>query len=361
MLDLYERESISLLALMALWGATGAALLASIGNQAVLGLLSSDVETVFGSAVSAPLVEECAKGAALIVAFAVSHWAGQHFGFAELEGPTDGIVYGAAIGLGFAFTEDLVYLVVVAYEQGTRAGFDVFLDRRDFFGPAMLHHAIFTAAFGAGLGLATWSRSRLARIAFPLAGLAVAMSMHAVNNGLVELALVARYGLGTTADWLRGLPVAEAEQIDHTADSVTAVLRLLDFAYIAVFLSAMVLWLLYQRRILVRELAEEAQSGLVGREDVDSTIQLRRRTTRRWQLLRSGQVEEWRRLRRLQEELTYLAFLKWRLRRFGGDWALVRRRRRRIKNLMAPETTSELAAVPASAVAGQADASGESA
>jgi RsiW-degrading membrane proteinase PrsW (M82 family) len=342
-LDLYERESVGALALMALWGATGAAFLAAVGNQAVLGALSGDLEVVFGTAISAPLVEELAKGIALLVAFAVSHLAARRMGLPYFEGPTDGIVYGAAVGLGFAFTEDFFYFVIRAHEQGPQAGIEVFLDRRDFFGPGMLHHPLFTAAFGAALGLATWSRGRLRRIALPVAGLAVAIVMHAVNNGLVELVLVLRYGLAATADWVRGLPTVDSSGLDATEDAVLIGLRLLDYVYIAAFLVLIAVWLRYQRRVIERELAEE--SWLAGRAETVQVTRYWRRTAGYWRLLLSGELEEWQRVRRAHAELTDLALLKWRVRTFGGDDARVRRKRRRLRNLLAPETTQELEAV----------------
>src|SRR3712207_1864874 len=110
LLDLYEREPLSALAIMAAWGATGAVALSLAGNGIVLGLLPPALEKTFGPAVAGPLVEEVAKGSALVVAFALSWWVARRFGLLELEGLTDGMVYGAAVGLGFAFTEDLLYL-----------------------------------------------------------------------------------------------------------------------------------------------------------------------------------------------------------------------------------------------------------
>src|SRR5205085_2422886 len=110
---------------------------------------------------------------------------------------------------------------------GIDAGFDTFLYRRDFFGPAILHHAVFTAAFGAGLGLATWSTGRVRKIAFPAAGFGLAVLMHAVNNGLVELVLVLKYGVSQTAAWIAdpaGLPAAA-----DTAANVQRFMRVIDF------------------------------------------------------------------------------------------------------------------------------------
>jgi RsiW-degrading membrane proteinase PrsW (M82 family) len=71
-LDVYEREPVRILAVMALWGAVGATSLSLVGNGIVDGLLPEDVAAVWGAAISAPLVEEVAKGIALVVAFLAS-------------------------------------------------------------------------------------------------------------------------------------------------------------------------------------------------------------------------------------------------------------------------------------------------
>ena len=121
-LDLYEREPISVLAVLMLWGMIGATSLSAVGNVAVKRLLPPEIGVVFGSAISAPLVEEVAKGAALVVVLFVALWAYRRFGLLQFEGVTDGIVYGAAVGLGFAFTEDILYLLNAADERGLGAG-----------------------------------------------------------------------------------------------------------------------------------------------------------------------------------------------------------------------------------------------
>ncbi|MBA2360031.1 MAG: PrsW family intramembrane metalloprotease [Actinobacteria bacterium] len=161
---------------MAGWGATGAALIALAGNRTVQAMLSADARDVFGNAVAPPLVEEGAKGLALLAAVGPIRWAGRRFGLSIFEGVTAGMVYGAAVGLGFAFTEDIFYFVNEAQTQGLDNGLDVFVHRRDFFGPAMLHHPLWTAAFGAGLGAAAWTTSPVKRVLFPLAGFAAAPS-----------------------------------------------------------------------------------------------------------------------------------------------------------------------------------------
>src|SRR6185312_5634231 len=99
--DRYEPEPLGLIGLVALWGATGAAAISIAGNRAVKGLLEGNVQIVFGDAVSAPLVEECSKGIALVVAVLVLRRVARRFGVSIFEGLNDGFVYGAAVGLGF--------------------------------------------------------------------------------------------------------------------------------------------------------------------------------------------------------------------------------------------------------------------
>lgn len=337
--DLYEREPLPVVALMALWGATGAAIIAALGNEAVLGLLPAREELVFGDAISPPVVEELAKGIALVAAFLISQWASKRFGSLEFEGVTDGIVYGAAIGIGFAFTEDFFLFAERARETGLEEAMSVFVDRRDFLGPGILHHPLFTAAFGAGLGLATlfWNRGWPARVGFPLVGLAIAVAMHMVNNGFVELRLVLRYGLDRTAEWIgAGRPEGP---LAETASDTLIYLRIMDWLYVGAFFAVIWLWLHQQQRVIRYELAEEVRRGVIEREDWQSLPRYWARSARYWRLLREGRLDEWIRLRRLHNELVDLAFLKWRLRRFGGDANRVEKCRRRIALLQAPGTT----------------------
>jgi RsiW-degrading membrane proteinase PrsW (M82 family) len=334
-LDLYEREPLSVLALMAAWGATGAVAISLIGNQVVSDLLPPKVGEVFGPSITAPLVEEAAKGLSLIVTFVLSWWAARRFGVLELEGVTDGIVYGAAVGLGFAFTEDLLYLLNTAGEQGLGAGLKEYASRVNFFGAGQLGHAVYTGAFGAGLGLATWSRGWTRWLGFPLLGLAAAMLMHAVHNGLASFVLVWRYGLENTAAALSGVALPEElfERMRATADAANAVAEASDYVFVAVFAVAVALWLRYQRRVIRQELEEEVKSGLIDRDEWELMPRYLRRSKQYWGLLWAGKPEHWRQLKRIHSELVDLAFLKWRLARIGGDWDELERRRRRIANL----------------------------
>ena len=350
-LDVYGRQPFGLVALVAAWGATGAAAISVVGNEFVKGLLSGDVGVVFGDALSAPLVEEAAKGVALLAAVGPVRWLLRRAGINLFEGVGAGVVYGAAVGLGFGFTEDLYYLVDQARTAGIDAGFDTFLYRRDFFGPAILHHAVFTAAFGAGLGLATWSTSRVRKIAFPVAGFGLAVLMHAVNNGLVEFVLVLKYGVGATAAWIADPALLPAAA--DTAATVRRLMRVVDFYYLAMFVGVIVLWTRRQRRVIRSELEEEVELGLLKSTDYALMFDAAQRTAADWRLVRTGQLERLRHHRRLRGELAQLGLLKWRTRRFGDDVSRVNRARREIATLSTYEVAPVKLPVPPSRLIGR--------
>ena len=337
-LDLYEREPISILALLFLWGAVVAAIGASIGNVAFENALPRDVEVVFGPALSAPVVEELAKGLALLIAFLASRWASRRFGVFEFDGVTDGIVYGAAVGIGFAFTEDLYYFFREARLSGVADALDVFIDRRDFFGPAMLRHAIWTATFGAGLGAATWARSWWGRIGWPLLGLALAMLMHAVNNGLSSILLSLEYGFQNTYDYLAiGVPVELADRMDASAESAAEALKWISWGYVVAFFVGIALWLRHQRRVIRSQLEAETESGLITPEQAATAASFRGRSRRELGQVRAGNLEGARRTSALCRELAELAFAKQRLSGLEDPRGQVERHRERVRDVLADE------------------------
>ena len=331
--DLYEREPLSMIALMFAWGAIVAAVIASIGNEALQSWLPEDVKEVYGEAISAPIVEEVAKGLALVLAFLASRWAHRRFGVLEFDGVTDGIVYGAAVGIGFAFTEDLYYFFREAQATGD-LGFalDVYLDRRDFFGPAMLRHAIWTATLGAGIGLATWSRGWVGRVGWPLLGLALAILMHAVNNGLVPVLLALEYGFDTTYHYLTvGVPVDLAADMAASAESSRDILRVVSWVYVGLFAGAIALWLRHQRKVIGAELVAERLAGLITPDEERLSVRFNERTRHYVRLLRAGKWDDVRAGSRLYGDLADLAFAK----RRGADPERIAALRERVRRLSA--------------------------
>jgi RsiW-degrading membrane proteinase PrsW (M82 family) len=252
LLDPYEHEPLSLLGIMAVWGATGASLIAWDSN-------ASDR--------AVPIVEETAKGTALVIAFLLAYGFSRRFGGRRLEGATAGLVYGAAIGLGFAFTEDVQY--------GLTFGIHKLIVRRDYLGYGSLTHALFTAVFGVGLGLAFVTRRKLMRVVWPVAGLLLAITLHELNNGLKSFSgrvvMALAFASAGTAIWF---------------------------------------WLAFQRGVITDELTTEAQHGLVSPRDIKLTPRYWRRQKRRWDLLRAAQLQRARAEEVLHTQLARLAFAK---------------------------------------------------
>jgi protease PrsW len=178
-LDRYEPEPRSLLLLGLGWGAfvaTSAALFLQAFDAFALG--SGEATQ---SVVVAPLTEEAAKGLFIVLLLLYRR--------AELDGILDGIVYAGMVGIGFAFTENILYLSQ-AYigEDGHVGGIEdavVLFVIRGVFSP--FAHPFFTAFIGIGLGIAVSSRSRVVQVAAPMVGYALAVGTHALWNSSLLL------------------------------------------------------------------------------------------------------------------------------------------------------------------------------
>ena len=85
----------------------------------------------------------------------------------------DGLVYGALVGLGFTWFEAALYVVNVYAKFGVAAYGLQLGARYALFG--LGGHAMFTALFGASLGLALQTRRKWLRILAPIAGLCLAI------------------------------------------------------------------------------------------------------------------------------------------------------------------------------------------
>jgi RsiW-degrading membrane proteinase PrsW (M82 family) len=174
------------------WGAGIAALLAGVLNTAGLvyvtqPALGSSNGQFISATIGAPVVEESLKGLVLVWLL----WRRRQ----ELDGPTDGIIYAAMVGLGFAMIENVGYYVsaLVRPEVGGVPLLGVTFVFRGVLAP--LAHPMFTAMTGIGAAYAATHRRGGWALA---AGLAGAMFLHGLWNGLTGLGLpgiILAYGL----------------------------------------------------------------------------------------------------------------------------------------------------------------------
>ncbi|WP_049578679.1 PrsW family intramembrane metalloprotease [Streptomyces sp. SBT349] len=178
------------------WGACVATLFALVVNGLLLGWLTDDPTTIRPAqadtlelTVIAPVVEETAKAAAVLLLFLYRSQA-----FHSVIG---GVVTAGLAATGFAFTENILYLGnaftrdqsdgVGGVDSATVVTFFVRIVM------APLAHPMFTALAGVGFGLAAAlapHRPAAWRVLLPLTGLATAMGLHSAWNASASLSLV---------------------------------------------------------------------------------------------------------------------------------------------------------------------------
>ena len=173
--DRWEPEPRGLLILAIAWGAIAAVGIA-LGVDLVLSMVfgpATGAREVLQTVVQAPVVEEFAKGLGVFLIFATARRA--------FDGPVDGIVYGALVGAGFAFTENIQYFAVSFIEGGAVETSTTFF-LRGILSP--FAHVMFTSVTGFALGLAARRGLTTGQAVGPwLVGLAGAIALHAFWNG----------------------------------------------------------------------------------------------------------------------------------------------------------------------------------
>lgn len=292
-LDRYEPEPRGLLLFAFFWGATVAALAAAVVNTAsamAIARTGGASEGMASTAVLvAPWVEEAAKGLAVLLVL----W----FRRAEFDGIVDGIVLAGLAGLGFAFTENILYFGRAFLAGGEDLGLTggIFAAGLTFVLRGVLSpfaHPLFTAMTGIGLGLAARTTSPRTRWLAPLGGYLLAVLLHATWNwaslsglsgfftGYVAIMVPAFAATIAVASWSR------------RREGATVALRLPTYV----------------------------EAGWLDREDVPMLASLaRRRQAVQWVATRHGSGRA-RALRKFQHAATELAFLRDRVER-GQDVA----------------------------------------
>lgn len=162
-MDKYEPEPIKFVLIHFLWGSFGAVILGATGS-AFLSVFSNLFfhftpnlleTTALSSVLFAPISEEFAKGLFIIFSSRSKYF----------DNSTDGIVYGAAIGLGFGMTENFLYFTI--YNENISSWVYLIIIRTLF---SAVMHAVSTGIFGSFMGIAKYLNSfiRLPLISFAM-------------------------------------------------------------------------------------------------------------------------------------------------------------------------------------------------
>ncbi len=273
-LDRFEAEPGPVLVRAFLWGAIVAIVVALLGNRMAFTVLSGMFGVGAGDMISgvlaAPAIEEAAKGIALLLLF-LHH-------DDEFDNVTDGVVYAAMIGLGFAMTENALYYGRVWNTESLSAVFVL----RGVIGP--FAHPLFTAMTGVGIGFARERHGQGGSWIAPLIGFTLAILLHALWNA-----------------------AASANVLFPTT-------------YLVVMVPAFLAALFTVRRSAHREivilrthLAPLVEDGTITAAEVDTLCTVRGRARALLGALRDGGPKGLKARRGFHDALTHLAFQQWRL------------------------------------------------
>ena len=286
-LDRYEPEPRPLLAAGLLWGAF-VATMAAVLVQGIGGYVVGFTENA-SLAVVAPVTEEASKGLFLLLLL----W----WRRAELDGILDGIVYAGMVGIGFAFTENILYLGA-AYDgtagtgPGGVAGITTIFVLRCVLSP--FAHPLFTTFTGIGVGIAVGTRRPALRVLAPLGGYLLAVLAHGVWNGSTI------YGI----------------------ESFAGVYLVLMAPALAAMIALAVWARRSERRMLALALEDAARRGLVPATDIGWVVDLRARRAAREHARRYAGSAGLAAMKDYQQAAVELGFLHHRLLRGTppADW-----------------------------------------
>jgi RsiW-degrading membrane proteinase PrsW (M82 family) len=180
-LDRYEPEPAKYILVALGWGAFIATLAAIFINTQVSVWMHETGSGGNRSAVFvAPPVEEFAKGSIILLLALLRR--------KEFDGIIDALVYAGMVGVGFAFTENILYYGRIFHQlseesgsdAGLRGAFVLFLIR-GLISP--FAHPLFTSFTAIGIGVAVRHRSTVVRYLAPIVGYLAAVLAHGLWNG----------------------------------------------------------------------------------------------------------------------------------------------------------------------------------
>ncbi len=206
LLDLFEREPLSLVLAAFLWGGVIAVGLAVTVNTSLLEALAKlfgpNLAQTWGAAIVAPPVEETLKYLGVVTIFLIAR--------NEIDDLFDGFVYGAIIGLGFAAVENVQYFIQAIGQPG--AGDQLGPVLRMFFFRGILlgayMHVLWTGLSGLGFAYYVTQRDqpRQKRLMVAVGLFLLAIGAHFIWNSPLLNELLTGLGGIVAFSLIKGLP-----------------------------------------------------------------------------------------------------------------------------------------------------------
>jgi RsiW-degrading membrane proteinase PrsW (M82 family) len=273
-MDLNEKEPLWAVGLMFLLGAVAATVLPLLVGSAVLEL------NPLWEAVS----EEVAKFVAFFLGVVVLAAVARSRGWSEISGLMDGIVYGTALGLGFATGEAFVRELAFGGTLGGAIDVGPFAT---LWTTALvgLSDGLFGAIIGAGFGAAAGVRPIAQEVGFPIAGLVGAILAHVAYTLLAE-----GNALGGTTGLVRAWVALVVPVLFVVAIMIVALVR--------------------ERRAIREELAAERETGAVTEDELAVLGSFVNRRSRYTRAFTSGDFDGWLAMRELHNRQVQLALAK---------------------------------------------------
>lgn len=287
-IDRYEREPWFLRLAAFLWGAViaipPAAFIESYIDAAIqraLGPGAGIVLSSFMHGLNAGVTEETIKGLGLLLLFIVLR--------DQFDNVTDGIVYGALIGAGFAMVENFTY-----FAQYGKNSLVLLIVGRVILG--WLSHSTFTICFGAALGYVRHTRIRWRQIVIPLLGYFASVSLHTVFDAVDFYAAA----------------IALASP-NNTNIALLAIIGDYIPPFIAqiVILYILIKALAHEAAVIREFLADEVSRGIVRVNEYALLQNSFQRTRQERHILRQYGFKQWRLVKELYQTEIGLAFRKW--------------------------------------------------
>jgi RsiW-degrading membrane proteinase PrsW (M82 family) len=319
-LDRRERESTWVFVSLLLWGAWIAAayalLLNTSGGLVLVQAMNDDVAlkaeieseganvedigSIFVAWLIAPPVEEIMKGLGILLVFWLLRY--------EFDGVRDGIIYGGLIGLGFNIMETVQYIMAGYAATGYAPYMEQIAVRFVFLG--LDGHLLYSALFGAGLGLALQTRRVWLKVLAPIGGLSLGILAHFINNSLTAVSFVLMlqaFGVDIEADTaLTGVSLFLVWFCYAFATLLT------QFPFYFIIAIALIFSGQWEQKVIRKELGEE-----IGRSITQEEYELLERES----LFGLRTVPGFSRsvARAIVNAQNELAFRKWRVKYEGGD------------------------------------------